>query len=262
MGRPKDPEVAIRCVDLSISRAGRLGGSQRVIDGVSFALPHGQAIAVMGPTGSGKSSLARVLSGTREEALSVAGGDAEVEGISVRRPGRSHRVLTYLTGYLQQSAGARLPARQTVSEVISDPITSRDRNVNSRALAVRVATLLDELLLPLGCATKYPYELSAGMRQRVAFARALVLQPRIFIADNPFANMDIEVRKTAIDAIAQRQHDYGMSSVIVTNDVDVLRQLETNVMVLRAGHTIGFGPGVDHVEWTPGEESERKLLVP
>ena len=79
-----------------------------------------------------------------------------VEGIPVRRPGRAHRTLTYLTGYLSQSAGARLPARMTVAEVIGEPITSRDRRVNQRALAVRVATLLDELMLPLGAAAKYP----------------------------------------------------------------------------------------------------------
>ena len=143
----------------------------------------------------------------------------------MRHPGRAHRTLTYLTGYLSQSAGARLPARMTVAEVIGEPITSRDRRVNQRALAVRVATLLDELMLPLGAAAKYPYELSAGMRQRVAFARALVLQPRVLIADEPFSNMDVEVRRAARDAIMRRRDDYGMSAVIVTNDPDVVRDL-------------------------------------
>lgn len=262
MSSRKEADVAIRCRDLSIARNGRTGAVQRVVDGVSFELPHGSALALMGPTGSGKSNLAAALTGAREEGLTVVGGDAIVEGISVRKPGRSRRVLTYVTGYLAQSAGAQLPARQTVSEVIGDPITSRDRRVNQRALAVRVATLLDELMLPLGAAPKYPYELSAGMRQRVAFARALVLQPRILIADNPFANMDVEVRKTAIEAIARRQRDYGMSALIVTNDVDVVRQLDTDVLVLRGGHAVGFGHGPDELLWTPGEESDRGLLVP
>ena len=205
----------------------------------------------MGPTGSGKSSLRPCSPAPTSPASRVVGGSADVEGIPVRRPGRAHRTLTYLTGYLAQSAGARLPARMTVAEVIGEPITSRDRRVNQRALAVRVATLLDELMLPLGAAAKYPYELSAGMRQRVVFARALVLQPRVLIADEPFSNMDIEVRRAARDAILRRRRAYGMSALIVTNEADVVRDLDADVLVLRGGHAIAYGHGTHDLLWTP-----------
>ena len=130
----------------------------------------------MGPTGSGKSSLAAVLSGADEMGLAVIGGDALVEGVHVRRPGRDHRYLTYVTAHLRQSAGAALPARLTVGEVIGEPITSRDRRVNQRALAVRVATLLDELMLPLGRGREVPvraqrrYAPAGGLRSRTRAA--------------------------------------------------------------------------------------------
>ena len=261
MARRKDADVAIRSTDLSIARSRRGAPAQRVIDGVSFVLPHATTLAVMGPTGAGKSSLAAALAGADESGLGVVGGDAWVEGISVRRPGRSHRLLTYLTGHLPQSAGARLPARLTVSEVITEPITSRDRHVNERALAVRVATLLDELMLPLGAAAKYPYELSAGMRQRVAFARALVLQPRILVADEPFANMDVEVRKAAREAILRRRDDFGMAALIVTNEAEVARELDADVLVLRAGHAVAYGHGADDLLWTPSGEADRRLVA-
>jgi peptide/nickel transport system ATP-binding protein len=260
MPRRRESDVAIDCSDLSIARAGHRGAAQRVIDGVTFRLPHAGALAVMGPTGAGKSSLAAVLAGIDEHGLAVVGGDAHVEGIPVRRPGKAHRRLTYLTGYMPQSAGAQLPSRLTVSEVIGEPITSRDRRVNPRALAVRVATLLDEMQLPLGAAARYPYELSAGMRQRVALARALVLEPRVLIVDEPFANLDVEVRKAARDAILRRRHDTGMSTLVVTNDPDVVRELDTDVLVLRGGHTVAYGHGTQDLLWTPSGEADRRLI--
>lgn len=261
MARRRDADVAIRSIDLSLARTPRSGPDARVVDGVSFVLPHSATLAVMGPTGSGKSSLLAVLAGADEPGLGVVGGSAHVEGIPVRNPGRAHRTLTYLTGYVAQSAGARLPARMTVADVIGEPIISRDRRVNQRALAVRVATLLDELMLPLGAAAKYPYELSAGMRQRVVFARALVLEPRVLFADDPFANMDLEVRRAAREAILRRRADYGMSAVVVTNEPDVVRDLSADVLVLRGGHAIAYGHGTDDLLWTPSGDADHRLIA-
>ncbi|QKJ19420.1 ATP-binding cassette domain-containing protein [Microbacterium hominis] len=260
MTRRRDTDVSIRALDLSLARTGRGGAPQRVVEGVSFELPHAGTLAVMGPTGSGKSSLAAAIAGDVAAGVTVVGGEAEVEGISLRRPGRSRRLHTYLAGYLAQGAGATLPARMTVAEVIGEPITSRDRRVNQRALAVRVASLLDEVMLPLGSAAKYPYELSAGMRQRVAFARALVLQPMILVADEPFANMDVEVRQAARDAIIRRRSSFGMSVLVVTNDRDVVTELGADVLVLRNGHPVAYGHGGGELLWTPSGEADRRLV--
>lgn len=261
MATRADDGVSIRCSDISVTRSSRGAAAERVVDGVTFTLARGGTLAVMGPTGAGKSSLAAVLAGVQHSSLTVVGGDATVEGISVRDTGRAHRRLTYLTGYLAQAAGGSLPARLTVSEVIGEPVTSRDRRVNQRALSVRVAALLDELMLPLGLASKYPYELSAGMRQRVALARALVLDPATLVLDEPFAALDVEVRQAARAAIARRRDQRGMATLLVTNDVEAIRELDADVLVLRHGHVVAYGHGTDDLLWTPSGEADRRLIA-
>lgn len=262
MSRRRDTEVAIRCTDLSVTRTGAWGGAaNRVVDGVDFTLEHARTLAVLGPTGSGKSSLAAVLAGSDEAGLAVIGGGAWVEGIPVRRAGRAHRALTYHVGYLAQGSGASLANRLTVDEIVGSPVTSRDRRVNKRALAMRTAHLLDELKLPLGTATKFPYELSAGMRQRVALARALMLDPKVLIADDLVANLDVEARGAVLGAVQRRRTGYGMSTLLVGNDKDAVAALGADVIVLRSGHVVAAGRSLDAIVWSPGAGADRRLLA-
>ncbi len=254
MSRRPDAALAVRCDDLSIARS---GDPDRVVEGVSVRVHAGEALALLGATGSGKSTLLSVLAGAAPAEVGIVGGAAEVAGVSAARGGRHRRMLTFFAGYLPQAAGASLPARLTVSEVIAEPITARDRRASPRALSLRVASLLDELHLPLGLATKYPYELSAGMRQRVALARALVLDPRVFIGDDPYANLDIEVRIAAREALLARRDDNGMAIIVATNDLDTARELDAAALVLHGGRPVGYGEDANALEWTPDGNAHR-----
>jgi peptide/nickel transport system ATP-binding protein len=251
---------SIVCTDLSIAHTGARGGAERVVDGVSFTVARGAALILLGATGSGKSTLAAVLAGAAGPGVDIVGGEAVVEGISVRRPGRSRRLLTVLTGHLGQTDGAMLPARLTVGEIVAEPVTSRQRKVNSRAMSYRVATLLDELGLPLGAVGKYPYELSAGMRQRVALARTLMLEPRLVVADEPLANLDVEAREIVRSALARRQHQHGLSLLLVANEAETVARFDADVLALQAGHVVGVGHGVKGMVWTPSSEADRRLV--
>lgn len=255
----EDPGVAIRTQDLSVGRSGR-GPTIRAADGITFTLDWAGTMCISGPTGSGKSSLVSVLAGERDDTRHVAGGEATVCGINVRKPGRAHRILTFKVGYLPQSAGANLPPRLNVAEIIAEPILSRDRRATGRALDLRIAALLDEVQLPLGTTDRFPYELSAGMRQRVAIARSLVLDPQLLVADEPLANLDLEVRHTVFDAIVRRRQEWSMASLIVSNDPYLARELKADRMQLRGGHVVAIGSSED-VQWTPGAHSDGSLPV-
>lgn len=256
------PADSIVCSDLSIAHVGGRAGSERVVDGVSFTLARGAALVLVGATGSGKSTLAAVLAGAAPESASVVGGDALVEGVSVRRPGRGRRLLTVVAGYLGQTDGATLPARLTVGEIVEAPVTSRERKVNARALSLRVVTLLDELGLPLGAVSKYPYELSAGMRQRVALARTLMLDPRVVIADEPLANLDVEAREIVRVALRRRQEADGMSLLLVANEAESVARFDADLLVMRSGHVVGYGPHGRAMAWTPSSDAHRGLVSP
>lgn len=254
MSRTTESHSAIECVDLVIDRMGH-GIPTRAVDGVTFALAAGELLCVAGPTGSGKSTLVAALAGSVDPSVRVVGGSAHVCGVDVRRPGRKHRVLTYSTGFVPQGAGADLPPRLTVTEIVAEPILAREKRVNTKALSIRVATLLDELHLPLGVAAKFPYELSAGMRQRVAIARSFVLEPKVLIADEVLANLDLEVRPVVFDAITRRRKEFAMAALLVTNDADFIRELNAETLMLRAGHVVARGVGKDLL-WVPNAEAD------
>lgn len=256
MSRRSESTNAIDCSDLVIDRIGH-GMPTRAVDGVTFSLAPGGLICVAGPTGSGKSTLVAALAGSTDPSVKVVGGRAQVCGVDVRRPGRKHRILTYRTGFVPQGAGADLPPRLTVNEVIAEPILIRERRVNTKALSIRVATLLDELHLPLGTAAKFPYELSAGMRQRVAIARSFVLEPKVLIADEVLANLDLEVRPVVFDAITRRRKEQSMAALLVTNDADFIRELNAETLMLRSGHVVARGVGKDLL-WVPNAESDSR----
>lgn len=247
-------DVAIDCSDLVIDRIGH-GGVTRAVDGVTFTLRPGELMCVGGATGAGKSSLVAALAGHADASLKVAGGRAQVCGVDVRRPGRRRRILTALSGYIPQAAGANLPPRLTVGEAIAEPVVARSKKVNAKNLAVRVASLLDELHLPLGAADRFPYELSAGMRQRVAIARAFMLEPHVLIADEPLANLDLEVRPVVFDAITRRRSEQSMAALLVTNDAAFIRELDADTLILRGGHVVARGVGRDLL-WSPNSEAD------
>ncbi|HLT68319.1 MAG TPA: ATP-binding cassette domain-containing protein [Microbacterium sp.] len=259
MALPELTEWALRLDDLSVAR-GRGPSSVRAVDGVTAELPFGSALVISGPTGSGKSSLALALSGRADRDTRIVGGSASVCGIAPERRGRARNVLTFRVGYLSQDAGPRLDPDRTIGELISLPLLEREPRLARRQLEIRVSNLLDEVRLPLGAAGKFPHELSSGMRQRVALAVALVLDPRLLIADEPLAGIDIEVRHVVRDAILRRREEWGMAALIVSNDAEFAREIGADQLAMDQGSVAGVRRAGEDALVTPGATAALAFL--
>lgn len=238
---------AVRARDLSLHYFSRSQSTRSVtVDGVSFDVAAGETLAIVGETGSGKSTLARAIALEAdlpaEDSPVISGGSLQVLGREVRGLSRRMRDrLSLYVGYLPQEAGDRLAPRLTIGENVAEPIYSRDRHFDQDEAGEAVATLIDAVRLPMTTMNKYPHELSKGQRQRAAIARAMILEPRLLVADDPTAGIDVTVRSTILDVISSLQAARGFSAVIVTADIGEVRRVSSRVAVMQRGVIVGIG---------------------
>lgn len=239
--------IAVRAADLT------LGYSERdvAVSGVDFEIPEGGILGVIGAAGSGKSTLARAVAAQHvpgdRPLPRIIGGQLEVLGTSLRRAsGRALEALTLRVGYLPQDGGSTLEARLTVGENVSAPIYQRDRRFDRLEAGALVAQLIDAVRLPLSVMNKYPHELSRGQRQRIALARALILEPELLVADDPTMGVDVLVRGRILTVIADVQRERRFSALVVGHDLRELRTMTNQIAVMHGGMIAGIGD-VDEV---------------
>ncbi|MGL3199689.1 MULTISPECIES: ATP-binding cassette domain-containing protein [Curtobacterium] len=244
---------AVVADDVSIEyRSGRAGEPIRAVDGVSLSLRQGEILAVLGESGSGKSTLAAAIAGQLgahgegEGAYrrQIVGGELTVLGQKTRGLRASSRKLDRLSGrigYLPQDGADRLSPDLTVGEAVAEPIYVRDRRFDRKEAGLMVARLLDAVHLPLGSMRLNTWELSSGQRQRVALARALILEPQLLVADEPARGVDVLVRQSVLEALANLQRNRQFSAIVVSSDLREARALADRVAVMADGRVVGLG---------------------
>ncbi|MDM7891598.1 ATP-binding cassette domain-containing protein [Curtobacterium caseinilyticum] len=244
---------AVVADDVSIEYRGVRGAAPiRAVDGVSLTVRQGEILALLGESGSGKSTFAAAIAGqlgaTGEgegaHRRHIAGGELTVLGQKVRglRPAsRKAQRLSGRIGYLPQDAADRLSPDLTVGEAIAEPIYARDRRFDRKEAGLIVARLVDAVHLPLGVMRLNTWELSSGQRQRVALARALVLEPQLLVADEPARGVDVLVRQSVLEALANLQVGRQFSAVVVSSDLREARALADRVAVMAESRLVGLG---------------------
>jgi peptide/nickel transport system ATP-binding protein len=221
------------------SRGGWFGkraqGNAAVAD-VSFSIRPGETLGLVGESGSGKSTTGKAVLGLIPFEGMVKIGGQEIAGLG-------HRQMQPVRRFAQmifQDPYASLDPRMAVGAAIAEPLVIHGL-ANRSERQDRVAELLRRVGLPTDAASRYPHEFSGGQRQRICIARALALGPRLIIADESVAALDVSVRAKVLDLMLELQETMGLSYLFISHDMAVIERMSHHVAVMRAGRIVEAG---------------------
>jgi oligopeptide transport system ATP-binding protein len=218
-------------------------GPVRAVDNVSFEIPSGRSLAVVGESGSGKTTIARMIIGLvapTSGTIRACGHDRSrpVAGAAARRKRGRDVQIVFQDPYT--SLDPRQSARDCVTEIVALHHARTDRDRTSR-----VDELFEMVGLNQRAAQARPHQLSGGQRQRVAIARALAAEPRVLILDESVAALDVSIQAQVLNLLMDIRDETGMSYLLISHDLAVVRQLCEDAIVLRKGKVVEAGPTGD-----------------
>jgi peptide/nickel transport system ATP-binding protein len=227
----------------------------RAVDGISFAIPRGKTLGLVGESGSGKSTACRaVLQLIEPTAGSVRFDGREIAGLSRRqmRPLRRQMQMIFQDPY------ASLNPRKRIGQIVGDPL-KRQRVASGSQLRRRVQELLERVGLAAEHYNRFPHEFSGGQRQRIGIARALALQPKLVIADEPVSALDVSIQAQIVNLLNDLQDEFGLTYLFVAHDIGVVRHVSDRIAVMRDGKIVEEG-SADQVCERPVDPYTKKLL--
>ena len=212
----------------------RTRGAVRAVDGVSFSVERGQTFGLVGESGCGKSTTARaILNLLRPTAGEVWFDGARIDGMSdgEMRPYRADVQMIF------QDPFASLNPRMTVGRIIAEPMDIFGLH-DARRRKLEVLRLLDMVGLNPRFLNRYPHEFSGGQRQRIGIARALAVQPRLIVCDEPVSALDVSIQAQVINLLKDLQRRLGLAYLFIAHDLSVVRHISDRVGVMYLGRLV------------------------
>jgi oligopeptide/dipeptide ABC transporter ATP-binding protein len=230
-------------------------GTVRAVNGVSLDLAVGETLGLVGESGCGKSTLGKAIM----KLVPVAGGEIVVDGVDIAPLDR--RELTNMRRKVQmifQDPYGSLNPRSTVGRSVAQPLMLAGWKAD--AAAERVETLLRWVGLPSEAKQRFPHEFSGGQRQRIGIARALALNPRLIICDEPVSALDVSVRAQVINLLDDLKAEFGVSYLFISHDLSVVEHIAERVAVMYLGTIVEAG-GRDQIWRNPRHPYTQALLA-
>ena len=222
------------------ARRGFFGGERgvvRAVDGISFAIDPGRTLGVVGESGCGKTTTAKLVLGLEEPSggsILFAGRDLAGLDTAGRRDYRRSVQAVFQDPY------ASLNPRMRISAIIAEPLVTNE-TVEPVELKRRVSELLDLVGLPERSADLFPHEFSGGQRQRIAIARALVLSPRLVVLDEPVSALDVSIRAQILNLLRDLQDRLGLSYLFIAHDLAAVAHMSHEIVVMYLGKIVESG---------------------
>jgi oligopeptide/dipeptide ABC transporter ATP-binding protein len=233
----------------------RQSGLVKAVDGVSFTVHRGEVLGLVGESGSGKSTLSRaIMQLAPVTAGTVLVGSRDLTAASASELQAARRDLQMVF----QDPFASLNPRLTIYAALAEPLLVHD--VVPRAqVPARVAQLMEQVGLPPRFMQKYPHEFSGGQRQRIAIARALALEPKVIIADEPVSALDVSIQAQILNLLAGLVRTMDLTLIFIAHDLSVVKHISDRIAVMYQGKIVELGSAVDVME-RPQHSYTRTLI--
>jgi len=210
----------------------------KAVDDVSFEIAPGETLGLVGESGSGKSTTGRALL----RLIEPTAGEIRFDGVDVTGlEGRRLRELRASMQMVFQDPYSSLDPKRTVAESVGEPFTVHT-NLDRKERDARVDDLLETVGLGRHLSHRYPHEFSGGQRQRIAIARALALNPRLLVCDEPVSSLDVSTQSQVINLLVDLREEFGLSYLFIAHDLSVVSHISERIAVMYLGRIVEIGP--------------------
>jgi oligopeptide transport system ATP-binding protein len=260
-GKGKEPLLVVEGLEKHFPiRSGylidRTTGYVKAVDGVSFSVEEGTTLGLVGESGSGKSTtgycVLQLLQPTAGSIRFDGSELTELKSADLRKMRREMQIVF-------QDPYSSLNPRMTVGDIVSEPLEVHGIGTRkSRRESVR--RLLDVVGFDPTFTNRYPHEFSGGQRQRIGIARALALNPKLIVCDEPVSALDVSIQAQILNLLRDLQRDFGLTYLFIAHDLAVVRAMSDTIAVMNQGKLVEVGPA-EEVYTSPKNEYTKALLT-